>query len=80
MLQTVEDASPKKKGVIHYAFIICLGGFLTQAIVLSCQRLPSVTLEPIRETLGVGYAEVDLITSIFMIFYAGLSIVWGIAQ
>ncbi len=77
MLQTVEDTVPKKKSFIHYAFVICLGGFLTQAIVLSCQRLPSVTLEPIRETLGVGYAEVGLITSIFMIFYAGLSIVWG---
>ncbi len=51
--------------------------FLTQAIVLSCQRLPAVALEPIRQTLGVSYADVGLITSVFMIFYAGLSIVWG---
>ena len=78
MLQTIEDtAAPKKGNGIHYAFAICLGGFLTQMIVLSCQRIPSIALESIRETLGVGYAEVGLITSVFMIFYAGLSIVWG---
>ena len=78
MLQTIEDIAPSKKGNgLHYAFIICLGGFLTQAIVLSCQRLPAVALEPIRQTLGVSYADVGLITSVFMIFYAGLSIVWG---
>lgn len=78
MLQTIEEAAPSKKGNgLHYAFVICLGGFLTQAIVLSCQRLPSVALEPIRQTLGVSYADVGLITSVFMIFYAGLSIVWG---
>lgn len=77
MLQTIEDASPKKSNGLHYAFVICLGGFLTQAIVLSCQRLPSVALEPIRQTLGCSYADVGLITSVFMIFYAGLSIVWG---
>ena len=78
MLQTIEDTAPSKKGNgLHYAFIICLGGFLTQAIVLSCQRLPAVALEPIRQTLGVSYADVGLITSVFMIFYAGLSIVWG---
>ena len=66
MLQTIEDTAPSKKGNgLHYAFIICLGGFLTQAIVLSCQPL------------GVSYADVGLITSVFMIFYAGLSIVWG---
>ncbi len=67
MLQTIEDTAAP----------ICLGGFLTQMIVLSCQRIPSIALESIRETLGVGYAEVGLITSVFMIFYAGLSIVWG---
>ena len=78
MLQTIEDTAPSKKGDgLHYAFIICLGGFLTQAIVLSCQRHPAVALEPIRQTLGVSYADVGLITSVFMIFYAGLSIVWG---
>ncbi len=78
MLQTVEDVAPKKgKGGIHYAFVICLGGFLTQAIVLSCQRLPAVSLESIRESLGVSYADVGLITSVYMLFYAGLSIVWG---
>ena len=79
MLQTVEDVSPKKKGGLHYAFIICVGGFLTQFIVLSAQRLPAISLESIRETLGVTYAEVGLITSIYMVFYAGLSFAWGIA-
>ncbi len=77
MLQAIEDASPKKSNGLHYAFIICLGGFLTQAIVLSCQRLPSVALESIRQTLNCSYADVGLITSVFMVFYAGLSIVWG---
>lgn len=77
MLQTVEDVSSKKSNGLHYAFVICLGGFLTQAIVLSCQRLPSVALEPIRQTLGCSYADAGLITSVFMVFYAGLSIVWG---
>ena len=29
MLQTIEDTAPSKKGNgLHYAFIICLGGFL----------------------------------------------------
>ena len=78
MLQTTADTGSVKKGNgLHYAFVICLGGFLTQAIVLSCQRLPSVALEPIRETLNCSYADAGLITSVFMIFYAGLSIVWG---
>lgn len=78
MLQTAETAAPSKKSTgLHYAFVICLGGFLTQAIVLSCQRLPSVALEPIRQTLGCSYADAGLITSVFMVFYAGLSIVWG---
>ncbi len=77
MLQTVEDMAPKKSGGLHYAFVICLGGFLTQFIVLSTQRLPAISLESIRQTLGVSYAEVGLITSIFMVFYAGLSFMWG---
>lgn len=78
MLQTAQDiATPQKGNGLHYAFVICLGGFLTQVIVLSCQRLPSVALEPIRATLGCSYADAGLITSVFMIFYAGLSIVWG---
>lgn len=79
MLQTIEDASPKKSGGLHYAFIICLGGFLTQFIVLSAQRLPALTLESIRQALGVSYAEIGLITSIYMVFYAGLSFAWGMA-
>ncbi|MDD6785399.1 MAG: MFS transporter [Eggerthellales bacterium] len=79
MLQTIEDASPKKSGGLHYAFIICLGGFLTQFIVLSAQRLPALTLESIRQALDVSYAEIGLITSIYMVFYAGLSFAWGMA-
>lgn len=79
MLQTVEGTAPKKRGGLHYAFVICLGGFLTQFIVLSAQRLPAISLESIRQTLGVSYAEVGLITSIYMIFYAGLSFAWGMA-
>ena len=58
MLQTIEDTTPKKSGGLHYAFIICLGGFLTQFIVLSAQRLPALTLESIRQSLGVNYAEI----------------------
>lgn len=77
MLQTIEDAAPKKKKGLHYAFVICLGGFLTQMIVLSCQRLPAISLESIRQALDVSYAEVGLITSVFMVFYAGLSFAWG---
>ena len=79
MLQTIEDTTPKKSGGLHYAFIICLGGFLTQFIVLSAQRLPALTLESIRQSLGVNYAEIGLITSIYMVFYAGLSFAWGMA-
>lgn len=79
MLQTVEGTAPKKRSGLHYAFVICLGGFLTQFIVLSAQRLPAISLESIRQTLGVSYAEVGLITSIYMIFYAGLSFAWGMA-
>ena len=79
MLQTVENTAPKKKGGLHYAFVICLGGFLTQFIVLSAQRLPAISLESIRQTLGVSYAEVGLITSVYMVFYAGLSFAWGMA-
>lgn len=78
MLQTVEDTQPKKGGKLHYAFIICLGGFLTQFIVLSAQRLPAISLESIRAALDVSYADVGLITSVYMIFYAGLSFAWGI--
>lgn len=77
MLQTVEDTQPKKGGKLHYAFIICLGGFLTQFIVLSAQRLPAISLESIRTALDVSYADVGLITSVYMIFYAGLSFAWG---
>lgn len=76
MLQTEADLQAKSGG-FHYAFIICLGGFLLSGIVLAAQRLPSIALDSVRETLGVGYAEVGLITSVFMIFYAGLSLVWG---
>lgn len=77
MLQTIEDNTPKKSRGLHYAFIICLGGFLTQFIVLSAQRLPAISLESIREALNVSYADVGLITSVYMIFYAGLSFAWG---
>ena len=76
MLQTEQDLQAKSGG-LHYAFVICLGGFLLSGIVLAAQRLPSIALDSVRQTLGVGYAEVGLITSIFMIFYAGLSLVWG---
>ena len=76
MLQTEQDLQAKSGG-LHYAFVICLGGFLLSGIVLAAQRLPSIALDSVRQTLGVGYAEVGLITSVFMIFYAGLSLVWG---
>jgi|GEM_PF-1058547 len=65
----------KKK--FHYAFIICLGGFLTQFIVLTCQRMPALSLELIRNTLGISYSEVGLITSWYTVFYAGASLFWG---
>lgn len=77
MLQTVEDAAPKKRSGLHYAFVICLGGFLTQFIVLSAQRLPAISLESIRQALGASYSEIGLITSVYMVFYAGLSFAWG---
>lgn len=73
MLQTEQDLQAKSGG-LHYAFVICLGGFLLSGIVLAAQRLPSIALDSVRQTLGVGYAEVGLITSVFMIFYAGLSL------
>lgn len=72
MLQTIEDTAPEKRSVLHYAFLICLGGFLTQFIVLSAQRLPAISLESIRQALGASYSEIGLITSVYMIFYAGL--------
>ena len=78
MLQTaVEPDKAQKKRLFNYAFIIALGGFLTQFIVLGSQRLPALTLEPIRETLDVSYTEVGLITSWFTVFYAGGAFVWG---
>ena len=76
MLQTEADLNAKS-GKLHYAFVICIGGFLLSGIVLAAQRLPSIALDSVREALGVGYAEVGLITSVFMLFYAGLSLVWG---
>ncbi len=72
MLQTIEDTVPEKRSGLHYAFLICLGGFLTQLIVLSAQRLPAISLESIRQALGASYSEIGLITSAYMIFYAGL--------
>ncbi|WP_165062868.1 nitrate/nitrite transporter [Adlercreutzia sp. ZJ154] len=75
LAQTTEQ--PSSKGKFHYAFIICLAGFLTQFIVLGCQRLPALSLELIRGTLNISYAEVGLITSWFTVFYAGASFIWG---
>ena len=54
MLQTIEDTAPEKRSGSHYAFLICLGGFLAQFIVLSAQRLPAISLESIRQALGAS--------------------------
>lgn len=76
MLEEQEMGMDKpKKGYI--AFLVCLAGFLSQFIVLAAQRVPGVSLELIREGMGLSYAEVALITSWFTIFYAGFGFVWG---
>lgn len=77
MLEEEVAKQPVRKGKFHYAYIICLAGFLTQFIVLGCQRLPALSLELIRSTLDISYAEVGLITSWYTVFYAGASFVWG---
>lgn len=56
MLQTEQDLQAKSGG-LHYAFVICLGGFLLSGIVLAAQRLPSIALDSVRQTLGVGYSR-----------------------
>ena len=65
MLQTEQDLQAKSGG-LHYAFVICLGGFLLSGIVLAAQRLPSIALDSVRQTLGVGDADGGRMTSGFM--------------
>ncbi|WP_165062867.1 nitrate/nitrite transporter [Adlercreutzia sp. ZJ154] len=78
MLERETTASiEKKRSKGYYAFLVCLAGFLSQFIVLAAQRVPGVSLELIREGMGLTYAEVALITSWFTIFYAGFGFVWG---
>jgi sugar phosphate permease len=75
----IESSSANKpaKKRIHYGFIIILAGFLTQFVLLCAQRMPALTLEPIRQTLGINYTEIGLITSWFTVFYAGSAFIWG---
>jgi sugar phosphate permease len=62
---------------LHYGWMVVLGGFLTQVILLiSIQTLPLVLVQ-IEETLKISHAAAGTITSFFGICYAGFSFFWG---
>ncbi|HWQ75134.1 MAG TPA: MFS transporter [Syntrophomonas sp.] len=72
----LQNNSVPGKG-LHYGWMIVLGGFLTQVILLiSIQTLPLV-LAQIEETLKVTHAQAGTITSFFGLCYAGFSFLWG---
>jgi sugar phosphate permease len=77
MLRAESDVSLSRPRKFHYAIIVAIAGFLTQVVLLCCQRLPALSLEMIRETLQINYSEVGLITSWYTVFYAGAAFVWG---
>ncbi|MDR2492716.1 MAG: MFS transporter, partial [Coriobacteriales bacterium] len=77
MLAVEADPAPARKKGLHYGFMIIAAGFLTQFVLLCCQRMPALTLENIRVALNISYTEVGLITSWFTVFYAGGAFLWG---
>ncbi len=77
MLQTSGDCGERaKRGMSAYVSVV-VAGFLTQVVLICCQRLPSISLESVRSTLNLSYSEIGLITSWFTVFYAGAAFVWG---
>lgn len=71
-----ENAYTKNSG-FHYGWIIVLGGFLTQVVLLiAIQTLP-IVLPNIEETLGIAHAAAGTIVSVFGLCYAGFSFFWG---
>lgn len=61
----------------HYGWMVVLGGFLTQIILLiAIQTLPLVLVQ-IEETLKISHAAAGTITSFFGLCYAGFSFFWG---
>jgi len=62
---------------IHYGWIVAIGGFITQALLLLGMTIIPLTLPMIREALKITYAESGMIMTAFGIANIVGTLLWG---
>jgi len=77
MEDNVAKQPPKKKGILHYGYVVVVAGFLTQSLLLAAQRSLSLSINDIVPTLGVTLGEAGQISAWFGLIYAGAGFFWG---
>jgi len=68
----------KGKKKIHYGWIVAIGGFLTQAILLIGTSTLPLVLTAFERSLGISNAGAGLVISVYGLFYVIGAPVWGV--
>ena len=66
-----------QKAAIHYGWAVVFGGLLTQIVLMVGVQFVPIQLAMIADSLQLNNASAGTIISVFGLFYAGCSFVWG---
>lgn len=71
--------SSAKKSVMHYGWAVVFGGLLTQIVLMCGVQFVPIQMAQIAKGLELTNTQAGSIMSIFGLFYAGCSFLWGYA-
>lgn len=69
--------SNAQKSAMHYGWMVVLGGLLTQIVLMCGVQFVPIQLASIAKGLQLNNASAGTIISVFGLFYAGCSFLWG---
>lgn len=69
--------SKSSRSYFHYGFIVVVGAFLTQFVLMICLQGLPLNLAQIEKSLGITHAAAGSITGVFGACYAVCAIFWG---
>lgn len=67
----------QKTNTLHYGYVVVIGGFLTQLILMIGLQGASLMLPSIQESLQVSYTEVAQLSATFSLTFGGFAFFWG---
>lgn len=66
-----------QKGPFHYGWLVVFGGFLTQVILMCGVQFVPILMAQIKLSLQLSNTSAGTLISVFGLFYAGCSFIWG---